>query len=72
MTTIRTDLQGKVRAVEKVWFTRKEAAEYMGKSVEHVKRLNLNGELRFSRPKRAVYILKSDVDNYLKNSLVWK
>lgn len=69
--TIREDIKVKpVRNVERMWFTRKDAAAYLGVSVELIKRLNQRGQLGFSKVGGLVFISKSEIDNLLTKSRV--
>ena len=69
--TIREDIKVKpVRKVERLWFTRKDAADYLGVSVELIKRLNQKGKLGYSKVGGLVFISKSDIDKLLTKSKV--
>lgn len=71
-TQIRDITVEPMRQVEREWFTRKDAAKYIGMSPDFIKELNLNGELRYARVNRVVFIYKKDLDDYLKSKFVWK
>ena len=63
-----------VRAVEKIWFTRKDAAAYLGVSRDFVKALCLSGRLTSykvcasnskSEKDGVSFIKKSDLDSFI-------
>ena len=72
MAVIRNDILVKpVREVERTWFTRKGAAEYLGVSVDFIKGLNQTGKLKFSKLGGLVFIQKDVLDRLLKRSKVY-
>ena len=64
--TIRNDVAGKVREVEKVWFTRKDAAKYLGVSVSFIRRMEAS--IRYSKVGGLVFIAKSELDRFIKKN----
>lgn len=70
--TIRNDIQARpVRTVEKLWMTRKGAADYLGVSVDFIKSLEENEGLNSSKVRGLVFIAKSDIDRIIKKNF-WK
>lgn len=65
------NITGKVVEVEKVWFTRQEAARYLGTSHSYIKTLNLTGRLRYYHAGKIVFISKEDLDRYIRSCRVY-
>ena len=63
--TRTVNVTAKVREVEKIWFTRREAAKYLGVSVDFIADLQQSAQLRFYKMRRTVFILKQDLDNLI-------
>lgn len=54
-----------VKQVDKLWFTRKAAAEYLGVSQSYVKKLCLNSKFRSYKVEGLVFIRKDDLDRFI-------
>ena len=63
--TRTVNVTAKVREVEKIWFTRREAAKYLGVSVDFIADLQQSAQLKFYKMRRTVFILKQDLDNLI-------
>lgn len=58
------------RSVDRIWFTQREAAAYLGVSPKTISRLRESGRLSFYRLDRLVLLKKSDVDRLVELSRV--
>ncbi len=72
MTTLNKNIKVKVREVERLWFTRGEAAKYLGVSQSYIKKLNLVGELPYAKFGGLVFVRKSDIDKKIEGGMIWK
>ena len=63
--TRTVNVTAKVREVEKIWFTRREAAKYIGVSVDFIADLQQSAQLKFYKMRHTVFILKQDLDNLI-------
>lgn len=54
-----------VKSVEKLWFTRKAAAEYLGVSLGYIKKLCLNSKFKSYKVEGLVFIRKDDLDRFI-------
>lgn len=64
------NIQGSVRVVEKIWLTRKQAAEYLGTSEEWIKKRNLCGDIRYSKCEGMVLMNIRDIDKYVESNRI--
>ena len=68
---VRTiNVTAKVVEVEKRWFTRAAAAEYLGVSASYIKKLHQNAKLRFYKAGGLVFIAKEDLDRLIERGRV--
>lgn len=70
MTTLRRDIRVKVREVEKLWFTVKDASKYLGSSQEWIRGLVRKGRLGFSKVEGLILISKGELDRLVEQSKV--
>lgn len=54
-----------VKSVEKLWFTRKAAAEYLGVSLGYIKKLCLNSKFKSYKVEGLVFIRKDELDRFI-------
>lgn len=66
----RKRLIGKIKPIEKVWLTRKEACAYTGLSRTTLIRWCNEAKLSFYKVTGAVLIKKEDIDRLIENSKV--
>ncbi len=60
----------KTQAITKVWFTRKDAANYLGTSVDYVKSLCNDAKFPWYKVGGLVIIKKEDLDKYIEKHRV--
>ena len=65
------NVTAKVVEVERIWFTRKEAARYLGTSISFITTLNRTARLRFYKAGGLVFIAKNDLDNFIRKGRVY-
>ena len=63
--TRTVNVTAKVREVEKIWFTRRDAAKYLGVSVDYIHALQQSAKLRFYKMRHTVFIAKEDLDKLI-------
>lgn len=58
--------------IERVWLTQKDAAEYLGVSIDYIKELRLSGQISFYQPTngKLVFLRKKDIDHWIERSRV--
>lgn len=61
-----------VAPIERVWLTQKDAAEYLGVSIDYIKELRLSGQISFYQPTngKLVFLKKKDIDHWIERSRV--
>lgn len=63
--------QTQIRQIERIWFTQKDAAEYLGVSTDFIKELRLSGQISFYQPQgKLVFLKKKDIDHWIERSKV--
>ena len=60
----------KTQAVSKMWFTRKDAAEYLGVSVDYIKTLCNTAKMPWYKVGGLALIKKDDLDRYISKHRV--
>lgn len=58
------------RSVDKLWFTQKDAASYIGMSVKTISRLREQGKLPWYQLDRTVLLKKDDIDRLVERHRV--
>lgn len=58
------------RSVDKLWFTQKDAASYLGMSVKTISRLREQGKLPWYQLDRTVLLKKDDIDRLIERHRV--
>lgn len=58
------------RSVDKLWFTQKDAASYLGMSVKTISRLREQGKLPWYQLDRMVLLKKDDIDRLIERHRV--
>lgn len=58
------------RSVDKLWFTQKDAASYLGMSVKTISRLREQGKLPWYQLDRIVLLKKDDIDRLIERHRV--
>lgn len=58
------------KSVDKLWFTQKDAASYLGMSVKTISRLREQGKLPWYQLDRMVLLKKDDIDRLIERHRV--
>lgn len=58
------------KSVDKLWFTQKDAASYLGMSVKTISRLREQGKLPWYQLDRIVLLKKDDIDRLIERHRV--
>lgn len=58
------------KSVDKLWFTQKDAASYLGMSVKTISRLREQGKLPWYQLDRMVLLKKDDIDRLVERHRV--
>lgn len=58
----------KSKSSDDPWMTKREAAEYLGRSYAWVSQAMRAGIIRFYKPGHNVYLLRSDLDSFITSS----
>ena len=61
-----------VRQVDKVWFTRKAAADYLGVSLSYIKKLCLGAKVPSYKVEGLVFIRKDELDRFIQRHDILK
>lgn len=61
----------KVRELDKVWLSNKEACAYLGVPPVTMKRLRATASVRFYKVGRLVFYSKSELDEMVEKGKVW-
>lgn len=64
--------QVEIKQVEKVWFTRKDAAEYLGVSLSFIKKLCLGAKVPSYKVEGLVFLRKDELDRFIKKHDILK
>ncbi len=67
---IRNTVRGKVKEVDKVYFSNKEAAAYLGVTIEFLKTLRENALISFYKVRNTVFYKKTELDRMIERNKI--
>lgn len=65
-------MRAQVKQVEKVWFTRKDAADYLGVSLSFIKKLCLDAKIPSYKVEGLVFVRKDELDRFIQRKNILK
>lgn len=70
ITSTRNNIRGKVKEVDKVYFSNKEAAAYLGVNTDFMKTLRENALISFYKVRNTVFYKKTELDRMVERGKV--